>query len=141
MALRALEEFKGIAQRFHSTYYLVNEGLSDLSKNILISHNKTERDDFIIKDEDGEVVLSVPYSHTMKGLVNDGSISQLVAQGILNWVYTAWNDCYREKIAIELGVGINSVMSDVMGDIRILRNAISHEFGHISEADKKNLKN
>ncbi len=139
MTLHSLEEFKSITQRFHSSYHLINIGLADLSKTILNSHNDLDNDDFIIKNDDGDIVSSVPYSHVLKGLSNEGPISQIVAHGILNWIYAAWNDKYRKLIALELGVDNKSVMCDVMGDIRLIRNAISHDFGSI-EFDIKKLK-
>ena len=43
-------------------------------------------------------------------------------------MYAAWNDKARKEIAAELAVNENDVLCDVMGDLRILRNAIAHDF-------------
>ncbi|RCS73202.1 hypothetical protein [Vibrio casei] len=135
MDLKSLAEFKDVTQRFHSSYHLANIALSDLSENLLSKDNKSAYDDFIIRDKNSnEVISKVSYFHTLKGLKHDGPISQVIAHGFLNWIYAAWNDKYRELISKELGVNCNEVMCNVMGDIRILRNSISHDFGFI-EAD------
>lgn len=125
----ALEKFKDTTRRFHSAYHLANLGLCKLAETDfsaeamfgLTSHK-------LVDAEHGIVISELPITHLQAGMKRDGPISQVIAHGILSWMYTAWNDKARKEIALELGVHENQVLCDVMGDLRILRNAIAHDF-------------
>jgi len=126
--LKSLEEFKDVSQRYHSAYHMANLGLVCLSEQIRSTDGFNSADSFVIRDDKSDSVISeLPYFHLMQGMKKDGPISQVIAHGIINWIYTAWNERYRKLIAEELGVNINDVVNDIMGDIRIIRNAISHD--------------
>lgn len=64
--------------------------------------------------------------HAVDGMKKDGLFSQLIAHGLICWLYSLWDEDYREKIATELGEKKNNLYCDVMGDIRIIRNIILH---------------
>jgi len=69
----------------------------------------------------------------------DGLFSQLIAHGLICWLYSLWDEDYREKIATELGEKKNNLYCDVMGDIRIIRNIILHN-NAVADSRINNLK-
>lgn len=127
---QALERFKDTTRRFHSSYHLANLGLcklaeTDFSAEAMVGLTVHK----LVDAEHGNVISELPLAHLREGMKRDGPISQVIAHGILSWMYAAWNDKARKEIAVELGVGENQVLCDVMGDLRLLRNAIAHDFG------------
>ncbi len=125
----ALERFKDAAKRFHSAYHLANLGLCKLAETDFSTDATADLTIHTLVDaERGRVISELPLSHLRAGMKRDGPISQIIAHGILSWMYAAWNDKARKEIAAELGVGENEVLCDVMGDLRLLRNAIAHDF-------------
>ncbi|GAB62149.1 MAG: hypothetical protein DWB56_13505 [Candidatus Jettenia sp.] len=64
-----------------------------------------------------------------------GSNEQQHAKAILVFLFTYWEDEIRPRLATSRGVLVQEVRSDVMGDLRILRNVILHAKG-IMRADK-----
>lgn len=79
-------------------------------------------------------VAEMKNSQAIDGMRKNGPFSQIIAHGILNWIYSLWDEEYREKIATELGEDTNNIMCDVVGDIRLLRNFIIH---HKAIADER----
>jgi len=59
----------------------------------------------------------------------DGWLARWIGQAWLALTYARWEDYYRPKIAKLAGIGVAGVRSDVMGDIRHLRNDVSHHRG------------
>jgi hypothetical protein len=126
---QALDRFKDAARRFHSSYHLANLGLSKLAGTDFSAEATAGLTLHKLVDaEHGNVISELPLSHLRAGMKRDGPISQVIAHGILSWIYAAWNDKARKEIAVELGVDENQVLCDVMGDLRLLRNAIAHDF-------------
>jgi len=119
---------------------MANLGLECLADQIRSEINFKSSDSFRIIDEERKLLLSeIPYSHLLQGMKKDGPISQIIAHGMINWIYSAWNDRFRKRIADELGENISNIKCDVMGDIRIIRNIIAHDFG-IAENNFEKLK-
>ena len=56
----------------------------------------------------------------------DGIFSDTIAKSIIVAIYSEWDEMYRQKIANEVGVETKSITSDLMGDIRHVRNWIVH---------------
>lgn len=125
----ALERFKDASRRFHSAYHLASLGLCKLAEtDFSVESTAGQTTHKHIDPENGTVISEIPLSHIRAGLKRDGPISQVIAHGLISWMYAAWNDKARKEIAAELGVNENDVLCDVMGDLRILRNAIAHDF-------------
>lgn len=125
----SLARFKDAARRFHSAYHLATLGLCKLAETDFsaeaIAGRTTHK---LVADEQGDIISEFPLWYLREGMKPNGPISQVIAHGILSWIYAAWNDKARKEIATELGVESNDVLCDVMGDLRILRNAIAHDF-------------
>ena len=70
----------------------------------------------------------------------DGSNAQQHSQAILVFLFTYWEDEIRPRLAISKNVELQEVCSDIMGDLRILRNVILHAKGIIRSDKHKELK-
>jgi hypothetical protein len=69
----------------------------------------------------------------------DGSNTQQHSQAILVFLFTYWEDEIRPRLAKSMGVSKDGIRSDIMGDLRILRNVILHSRGVIGEDKHKGL--
>jgi len=64
-----------------------------------------------------------------------GSNEQQHARAILVFLFAYWEDEIRPRLAAAKGVAVKEIRSDVMGDLRIVRNVILHAQS-IMRADK-----
>jgi hypothetical protein len=69
-----------------------------------------------------------------------GSNAQQLSQAILIFLFTYWEYEIRPRLANYKNVESNEIYSDIMGDLRILRNVILHQKGIMSLDDHKRLK-
>ncbi|WP_316171761.1 hypothetical protein [Bradyrhizobium sp. SZCCHNRI1058] len=65
---------------------------------------------------------------------------QQVCWAIVVFIFAYWDEEVRPQIARIRGVQPNAVQLDAMGDLRILRKAIIHNSGIVSEPDHAKLK-
>ncbi len=76
-------------------------------------------------------------SDYIKTNAEDGSNAQQHSQAILIFLFTYWEDEIRPRLAMSRNVDLSAIQSDIMGDLRILRNVILHSKG-IIRIDKYN---
>jgi hypothetical protein len=69
-----------------------------------------------------------------------GSNEQQHSRAILVFLFTYWEDEIRPKLAAIRNVEVDDIKSDIMGDLRALRNAILHARGVLGYDDWKRLK-
>ena len=69
-----------------------------------------------------------------------GSNAQQHSQAVLVFLYTYWEDEIRPRLAISKNVELQEIRSDIMGDLRILRNVILHAKGVMRPEKHKDLK-
>ena len=69
----------------------------------------------------------------------NGGFQNLIAKSFMTAIYAEWDELYRFRIAEELGVQRNDVKSDLMGDLRLIRNYIVHNKSIVPDKHK-NLK-
>lgn len=69
-----------------------------------------------------------------------GSNEQQHSQAILVFLFTYWEEEIRPRLAASKGVELQEIRSDVMGDLRILRNIVLHSKGIIRSEKYKDLK-
>lgn len=62
------------------------------------------------------------------------------SQAILVFLFTYWEDEIRLRLAKSTGKDINEIRSDIMGDLRVIRNVILHSKGVIKDEKHKELK-
>jgi len=56
----------------------------------------------------------------------DALNSQRAAQSVIVFAYHIWEEKYRRSLVDQNGISLGTVESDVMGDLRLIRNAIIH---------------
>jgi hypothetical protein len=59
---------------------------------------------------------------------------------ILVFLFTFWEDEYRPRLSSVAGVPLSDVRSDIMGDLRILRNSILHHKGLLTATEHGKLR-
>ena len=69
-----------------------------------------------------------------------GSNEQQHSRSILVFLFTYWEDEIRPRLAIAMNVAVDDIKTDVMGDLRILRNAILHSKAILGKDEWKRLK-
>ena len=69
-----------------------------------------------------------------------GSNEQQHSQAVLVFLFTYWEEEIRPRLAASKGVELQEIQSDIMGDLRILRNVILHSKGIIHPEKHKDLK-
>jgi len=70
----------------------------------------------------------------------DGSNTQQHSQAILVFLFTYWEDEIRPRLAKSMSIPAKKITSDIMGDLRIIRNVILHSKGIIRPDKHKSLK-
>ena len=62
------------------------------------------------------------------------------SQAILVFIFTYWEDEIRARLASSIFVDISKINSDIMGDLRLLRNVILHSKGVLRKEKRRRLK-
>lgn len=68
-----------------------------------------------------------------------GSNSQQVCKSIVVFIFAYWDEEVRPKLARSICVANKQIRSDIMGDIRLLRNDILHNKSVMSEESHRRL--
>lgn len=69
-----------------------------------------------------------------------GSNEQKHARAIVVFLFTYWEDEIRPRLARAKGVDLKEIRSDIMGDMRVLRNVILHSKSILRPEKHKELK-
>jgi len=69
-----------------------------------------------------------------------GSNEQQHSKAILLFLFTFWEEEIRPRLAAILNIDAHKIKSDIMGDLRILRNAILHSRGILRTDKYRQLK-
>jgi hypothetical protein len=69
-----------------------------------------------------------------------GSNEQQHSRAVLVFLFTYWEDEIRPRLAVAMNQPVDNIRSDVMGDLRIVRNAILHSKGVLGKGKWKDLK-
>lgn len=101
---------------------IVSTSFEDPSQPDIIHHRILRASDYLSNNSEG------------------GTNEQQHVRAIIIFLYTYWDDETRLRLAKSKNVDKNSILSDVMGDIRIIRNTILHDKGILKNEDKKKLK-
>lgn len=137
---KALIEFKKLTHVYYIAHTMANHGMSNTANEIAGMDAMNPEGVFQVgtKDIERKAVAEIPTKFALSGMEKNGPFSQLIAHGIIVLIYELWNEDYRSKIAKELGCKTNEVICDVMGDLRHIRNWITHN-GSIADNKIKDL--
>lgn len=69
-----------------------------------------------------------------------GTNYQQHSWAILIFLFTFWEDGFRPRLASAAGVPARDIRSDIMGDLRILRNSILHSKGILTAGEHGKLR-
>lgn len=150
-ALELLNEFGGIVNSIYGVYFDTMRGFCLLSK-ALIKEEKwaiklfektnpelankeylgKQKSYYVNGDPNkpGSDFLQVSTQVEQKARNEEGGANyKFIANMCLVSIYQYWEDEYRKKIEQALGLEENGVQSDIMGDIRWLRESIIHNKG------------
>jgi len=67
----------------------------------------------------------------------DGKFADLLAKSIVVSIYARWDEYHRTRIATEHLVTKKAVGSDLMGDVRLIRNCIVHSNSILTDEPRK----
>lgn len=70
----------------------------------------------------------------------NGTNYQQHSRAILVFLFTYWEDEVRPRLATACSVPASDIRSDIMGDLRLLRNVILHAKGFLSADKQRSLK-
>jgi hypothetical protein len=85
-------------------------------------------------------IPSINIGNFLNWSTQDGIFTNLLYQSLVTTIFSQWDEHYRTQIAKLNGCEQLQVRWDVMGDARLVRNAIVHSKGIITEKDVKKLK-
>lgn len=85
----------------------------------------------------GRVALGILKAYAEPG---DGSAKVLLSQQWLMSSYARWELHHRPTLGLLLGVPTERVMSDLYGDLRMLRNDVAHRGGMVGASTAARLK-
>ena len=144
---KELIRFKRATHAVYTAYSLSNYGMYQLGEDIKKHLGKDiKKMDFTnlegvfqigSSDLEKEALSEMKTKDVLLWMEKNGPFSQLIGHGLIVWIFAYWEELYRGKIADEIGVVKNRIMSDVMGDIRIIRNSIVHNNGIVNKDFKK----
>ena len=84
--------------------------------------------------DDGKAHSKIKLKDAVSFSEKDGAFSDTLAKTILVTIYAEWDGLYRHTIAAEIGSDAKDIKSDLMGDLRHVRNCVVH---NKSIVDKK----
>jgi len=120
-----LEQFKKLANEIAVCYLLAP---SAIRKTIMDIKGKTGRHNSFSIGTNLPGQGGLKYSTINVGrlieLYQNGAFQDILYKSLIVHIYSIWERKHRKKIADELGKG--KIESDLMGDLRHLRNAILH---------------
>lgn len=67
----------------------------------------------------------------------NGVFADSIAKSFICAIYSSWDEYYRHAIAVEAGVKQKQVRSDLMGDLRHIRNCIVHKKSVLTDEPEK----
>lgn len=135
----ALAGFAGhhvrVERQIHRVQRPVKSGVNDKGEQVVVwaSYEDPTKPDVI----HNRIIRATDY---MEANSKDGSNAQQHSQAVLVFLFTYWEDEIRPRLAVSKNIELQEIRSDIMGDLRILRNVILHAKGIICCDKHKDLK-
>lgn len=136
---QALTEFKKHCQKYYICYSFSSSGLKgeadrletlniDRSKTISLGAGHPDHAYFHGSMNIGELIDSSQKS---------GEFPNQIAKSFICAIYSLWDEYYRHRIAAENECEQKQLISDLMGDVRHIRNCIIHKKSQITNEQEK----
>ena len=135
----ASKEFISFCQSIHICYYISTTGLQDFAKDLKKRRPNPERTMYFGKGHpnDGNYHAKINMRELSKSVQKDGSYYDALAKSQIVLIFASWDEHYRTLIAQENNCGNAQITSDLMGDIRLIRNCIIHNKSIITSEPKR----
>jgi len=139
-AVAVLDEFDGVLHGLVGLYFDASTGFSfikernELNLQNLVSRHQYDPthppsvtySDGDPQDSNAIVYHVAPIDHLIARNEKQGPNQAFLGRSILVTIYSYWEDHYRQHLATALGCAKNEITGDIWGDIRRLRQAVTH---------------
>lgn len=135
---KELSEFQVACQNFYTCFYFASIGLTQKGSELNNSGNPEA--EIIIgtgHPDEGNWHSRLEITHVKEASKKDGVYSDTLAKSFIAYIYAEWDEYYRHKIAQSIGVKKTNIKSDLMGDLRLIRNCIVHNNSVITNEHQK----
>jgi hypothetical protein len=132
---QALTDFQSHCQQHYICYSLAALGLLQFSSRL--EELKADRTKSLIvgtgHPDDGRWQGVINLGTLLDSSQTDGVFPDTIAKAFVSTIYTMWDELYRHLVADEIGVSHKALKSDLMGDLRLVRNCIVHRKSVITD--------
>lgn len=143
MTSAVLDQFIQACHRHYSCFAIAKLGLVSFAEKMKphILDDDKQRLFFGNSDpnEGKPAQAAILLNDAVKASDKNGKFHDQLAKLILVNIYTEWDELYRPEMAKELKTSTKLIKSDLMGDLRLIRNCIIHNKSRISK-DLEKLK-
>ena len=131
--------FQLSCQKYFICYHFAVFGLRDYVKEL-----KTRS-----KDHEGKLIVgtghpdekrwhaAIRIGEAIDSCEINGVFSDKIAKSFITAMYSEWEEVFRPRLALEVGVSPKAVKCDLMGDIRLIRHCIVHNKSIITNEHTK----
>ena len=142
---KALANFQSHCQELYTCFSLAEFAIRvnyPQMLDSLVNPKMNPNADFMIGSghpDEGNIYSSMKANKLIE-YMNNGKFSDIIYKSFIIRIYSDWDENYRYELAKEFKREKNDIKSDLMGDIRIIRNWIVHK-SSIIDSDYNKLKN
>jgi len=125
----ALSAFQALCHEYYTCYVFAADGMEKHAATLPIDLQKYPNQRIYIghtHPNEGNAQSVMSAAKAVESARRDGEFPDIIAKALLIRMYAEWNERYRPKIAEEFSVEAKDVRSDLMGDLRHVRNWIVH---------------
>jgi hypothetical protein len=121
-----LSEFQRICHQHYTCFVLATGGVNNFVRDIANGPPAT-----VVFLSAQDPTKATPTARITMGELRalgtpDGQFSDVLAKAILVSLYSEWDEYFRPRLAESIGVPKNAVRSNIIGDLRLIRNCIVH---------------
>ena len=135
---KELSEFQKACHNFYTCFYFASVGLTQKGNELNNSGNPEA--EILIgtgHPDEGNWHSRLKIDHVKEASKKDGLYSDTLAKSFVTYIYAEWDEYYRHKIAKSIGIKKNNIKSNLMGDLRLIRNCIVHNNSIITNEHQK----
>lgn len=126
---KAVAEFQSSCHKYYICYCFAANGVEEGADKFGML--KPDRSKTLIvgtgHPDDGKWHGRINIGEYLDSSKKNGAFSDAIAKAFVCAIYSLWDEYYRHAIAKEAGVNQKQIRSDLMGDLRHVRNCIVHK--------------
>lgn len=133
---KALADFQLDCQKYYICYALATKGLSDYAEKLLKELNPDRAKSLILgtgHPDDGKWHGSIEFGELFDSSRKNDVFADAIAKSFICAIYSSWDERFRHAVAEEVSSKQKNVNSDLMGDLRHVRNCIVHKKSIITD--------